>query len=90
MKKLFNTFEPVIDDLSPNEVNEFKETLANDELSLQERSNQLFDLLRAPELCVPEFIETLSFSLFCRNSCEDGFCEVNLKSIETTLIQFKG
>eukprot|EP00924_Labyrinthula_sp_SR-Ha-C_P014218 snap_masked-scaffold_59-processed-gene-0.24-mRNA-1 protein AED:1.00 eAED:1.00 QI:0/0/0/0/1/1/2/0/198 len=82
--------EAIIGDLSPDELSELNEILANEELSPQERSNQLFDLLGAPRLCIPDFIETLPFLLFCEESCEDGFCEANLESIEARLTQFAG
>eukprot|EP00924_Labyrinthula_sp_SR-Ha-C_P009607 augustus_masked-scaffold_22-processed-gene-0.12-mRNA-1 protein AED:1.00 eAED:1.00 QI:0/0/0/0/1/1/2/0/263 len=46
-----------------------------EELSLEEKAEQITAIIGNPGLCTPEFIEVLPRIAFCFYKCEDGFCE---------------
>eukprot|EP00924_Labyrinthula_sp_SR-Ha-C_P009611 snap_masked-scaffold_22-processed-gene-0.44-mRNA-1 protein AED:1.00 eAED:1.00 QI:0/-1/0/0/-1/1/1/0/170 len=66
--------------------NLIRDIVFNEELSLEDKSEQLIDLLGEPGLCVPELFETIHFPAFCGLVCEDGFCEANQDFVESLLI----
>eukprot|EP00924_Labyrinthula_sp_SR-Ha-C_P014250 snap_masked-scaffold_59-processed-gene-0.64-mRNA-1 protein AED:1.00 eAED:1.00 QI:0/-1/0/0/-1/1/1/0/195 len=64
-------------DLSDEELEQLDAIIDNDELSIEEKADQITAILGEPGLCIPEFLEVLPQLAFCGLKCEDGFCEAN-------------
>eukprot|EP00924_Labyrinthula_sp_SR-Ha-C_P009606 snap_masked-scaffold_22-processed-gene-0.43-mRNA-1 protein AED:1.00 eAED:1.00 QI:0/-1/0/0/-1/1/1/0/265 len=70
-------FSDIISELTADELSEFLEIVFGYELSVEEKNEQLVELLGEPGLCTSEFFDTISKLAFCGFSCEETFCEEN-------------
>eukprot|EP00924_Labyrinthula_sp_SR-Ha-C_P009734 augustus_masked-scaffold_22-processed-gene-4.3-mRNA-1 protein AED:1.00 eAED:1.00 QI:0/0/0/0/1/1/2/0/501 len=88
--ELIDAIIEIIKGLSDEEIDQFNEIIDNDELSLEQKAEELTGLLGEPGLCTPEFLEVLPRQVFCKLDCEEGFCEANEVEVAEALTETAG
>eukprot|EP00924_Labyrinthula_sp_SR-Ha-C_P009717 snap_masked-scaffold_22-processed-gene-3.29-mRNA-1 protein AED:1.00 eAED:1.00 QI:0/-1/0/0/-1/1/1/0/195 len=88
--ELIDAIIEIIKGLSDEEIDQFNEIIGNDELSLEQKAEELTGLLGEPGLCTPEFLEVLPRQVFCKLDCEEGFCEANEVEVAEALTETAG
>eukprot|EP00924_Labyrinthula_sp_SR-Ha-C_P009793 snap_masked-scaffold_22-processed-gene-5.47-mRNA-1 protein AED:1.00 eAED:1.00 QI:0/0/0/0/1/1/3/0/227 len=81
----FEVLSNMYKDLSDFEIRDLDTISYDNDLSFEAKYERIVEILGEPGYCTEEFLEVLPYFVFCREKCDEGYCDLASNGIKEVL-----